>query len=214
VEQNGPTVAISRQRGTGGSLIGQRVAEQLGRRYIDRDLLRVAAQYLKERDAAPAEPPSSFWALIERAFALGAADGVYCAPSVMDDYEADVFATETRLIQEIVDAHAPVIVGRGAAQTLRQRPDVITVFVHAPEDWRVDRVQRVYQLASRDAARQAVLRSDRDRGRMIRSLANLEWTDVRCYDLAVNAATMGVDAVVDLIVHAVTARAAARRAME
>jgi CMP/dCMP kinase len=206
VEQAHPTVAISRQRGSGGSLIGQRVAERLGRRYIDRELLRVAAEYLKKRDAAAVPAPASFWTLIERALALGAADGVYCAPCVMDDDEAGVFEVENKLLREIVEAHAAVIVGRGAAQTLRQRADVITVFVHAPEPWRVDRVQQVYSIPNRDAARQVVQKSDRDRGRMIRSLADLDWTDVRSYDLAVNSAAMGLDAAVDLIAAAVASR--------
>jgi CMP/dCMP kinase len=206
VEQAHPTVAISRHRGSGGSLIGQRVAERLGRRYIDRELLRVAAEYLKKRDAAAVPAPASFWTLIERALALGAADGVYCAPCVMDDDEAGVFEVENKLLREIVEAHAAVIVGRGAAQTLRQRADVITVFVHAPESWRVDRVQQVYSIPNRDAARQVVQKSDRDRGRMIRSLADLDWTDVRSYDLAVNSAAMGLDAAVDLIAAAVASR--------
>jgi CMP/dCMP kinase len=113
---------------------------------------------------------------------------------------------ENKLLREIVEAHAAVIVGRGAAQTLRQRADVITVFVHAPEPWRVDRVQQVYSIPNRDAARQVVQKSDRDRGRMIRSLADLDWTDVRSYDLAVNSAAMGLDAAVDLIAAAVASR--------
>lgn len=203
--QNAPIVAISRQRGSGGSFIGQRVAERLGRRYIDRDLLRVAAEYLKKNEDQ-AEAPPSFWARLQQALAFAAADGVYCAPSAMDEYEENVFELESRIIQEIVDGHTAVIVGRGAAQTLRQRPEVVTVFVHAPEPWRIDRVQQVYKLGDREAARQMVQKSDRDRGRRIRSLADVEWTDVRGYDIAVNTAAVDFDTAVDLIERAVIAR--------
>jgi cytidylate kinase len=198
-------VAISRQRGSGGSFIGQRVAERLGRRYIDRDLLRVAAEYLKQNeDLAEAAP--SFWTRLQKALAFAAADGVYCAPSAMDEYEENVFEMESRIIKEIVDGHTAVIVGRGTAQTLRQRPDVVTVFVHAPEPWRVERVQDVYKLPDPEAARQMVLKSDRDRGRIIRTMADVEWTDVRAYDIAVNTAAVGIDTAVDLIERAVLAR--------
>lgn len=203
---NQPTVAISRQRGSGGSFIGQRVAERLGRRYIDRDLLRVAAEYLKKSEPT-AEASPSFWTRLQKALAMGAADGVYCAPSAMESYEEDVFEMESRIIREIVDGHhTAVIVGRGAAQTLRQRPDVVTVFVHAPEPWRVERVQQVYKLPDREAARQMVLKSDRDRGRIIKTMADVEWTDVRAYDVAVNSAAVGLEAAVDLIAAAVAAR--------
>ena len=85
-----PTGAISRQRGSGGSYIGQLVAQRLGRHYIDRDLLRVAAEYLKKQEAPPAEASPSFWARLQRAVALGAADGVYCAPSAMAVYEEGI----------------------------------------------------------------------------------------------------------------------------
>jgi cytidylate kinase len=206
VARSEPTVAISRQRGSGGSFIGQRVAERLGRRYIDRDLLRVAAEYLKDCEVAPAAKAPTFWARLQQAFALGAADGVYCAPSVMAVYEEAVFEVENRLLREIVEGQTAVIVGRGAAQTLRQRPDVVTVFVHAPEQWRVERVQQVYQIPSQDAARQMVLKSDRDRGRIIRSMADIEWTDSRAYDITVNSAAIGFDAAVDLIERAVASR--------
>jgi cytidylate kinase len=187
-------------------LIGQRVAERLGRRYIDRDLLRVAAEYLKKTEETTDAAPPSFWARLQQALAFAAADGVYCAPSAMDEYEENVFEMESRIIQEIVGGHTAVIVGRGAAQTLRQRPDVVTVFVHAPEPWRIERVQDVYKLGDREAARQLVQKSDRDRCRRIRSLADVEWTDVRGYDIAVNTAAVGFDTAVDLIERAVMAR--------
>jgi cytidylate kinase len=207
VGHNQPTVAISRQRGSGGSFIGQRVAERLGRRYVDRDLLRVAAEYLKKEEPSAAETSPSFWGRIQQALALGAADGVYCAPSAMEVHEEDVFEMESRIIREIVDGqHTAVIVGRGAAQTLRQRPDVVTVFVHAPEQWRIERVQQVYRLPDREAARQMVLKSDRDRGRIIRTMADVDWTDVRAYDVAVNSAAVGFDTAVELIAAAVVAR--------
>jgi len=206
VGQQHPTVAISRQRGSGGSFIGQRVAERLGHRYVDRDLLRVAAEYLKKSEDAPSETPPSFWTRLQQALAFAAADGAYCAPSVMDVYEEGVFELENRIIHEIVGAQTAVIVGRGAAQTLRQRPDVVTVFVHAPETWRVERVQQVYKLDDRDAARQMVQKSDRDRGRRIRTMADVEWTDVRGYDIAVNTAAVGFDTAIDLIERAVMGR--------
>jgi len=212
VAQNAPTVAISRQRGSGGSFIGQRVAERLGRRYIDRDLLRVAAEYLKKHETAPTEAPPTFWARLQQALAFAAADGVYCAPSAMEVYAEDVFDMENRIIREIVDGHTAVIVGRGAAQTLRARPDVVTVFVHAPEPWRIERVQQVYQIGDRETARQMVQKSDRERGKAIRTMADVEWTDVRAYDLALNSAAVGFDAAIDVIERAVAARQRESRA--
>lgn len=212
------TVALSRQRGSGGAFVGRSVAERLGLRYIDRDLLRDAAAYLHEQDPGPDPGPdtiraaeSSWWPRLAKAFSRGCAEGVYIPPSSSVVYEGDLFEVENRLLQEIASGHLAVIVGRGAAQTLRGREGVFSVLVHAPESWRVDRVQKVYGL-DRHAAVQMVHHSDRDRATFIRRLTGTDWTDARGYDLAVDTAALGLDAAVDLVVRAVADRVEARGA--
>src|SRR5436309_10862938 len=127
------TVAVSRQRGSGGAYIGREVAERLGLRYIDRDMLRQAAEYLcnqktQERGEAG---QSSWWSRVGQAMALGSPDAGYLPPSSEALYEGELFEIEKRLLHEIVDDHVAVIVGRGAAQILRGRAGVLSVFLHA-----------------------------------------------------------------------------------
>ena|SRR5436190_22536114 len=162
----GVSVAISRQRGSGGSFVGRRVAQCLGLKYIDRELLRDAAEYLHHHDSsqpASREAESSWWARLGNACSLGGPEGIYVPPSATGVYEGDVFAREDCLIREIVDEHVAVIVGRGAAQILRGCREVVTVFVHAPEQWRADRIQQVYGIVDRGSALRMVQDSDRDR---------------------------------------------------
>ena len=82
-------------------------------------------------------------------------------------YEGDLFEIEKRIIQRVVEgqiaAEPTIIVGRGAAQTLRGRACVLSVFVHAPEAWRVDRAKQVYSLPDTNAAQKMVRESDRSR---------------------------------------------------
>jgi cytidylate kinase len=201
------SIAISRQQGSGGSYIARGVAERLGLRYFDREMLRTAAEYLSEHSSKKDGLPGDSW--FERLgtlFALGSLDTGYVPPSPTVLYEGQLIGIEDRLIREIVDDHAAVIVGRGAAQILRGRPGVVTVFVHAPERWRVDRVQQVYKTADHAQALRMVRQSDQERTRFIRRVAEVEWADPRCYDLAVNSMTLGFDGAVDLIVRSVTAR--------
>jgi len=196
-------IAISRQQGSGGSYIGRVVADRLGFRYFDREMLRAAAEYLceHERSAAADRRPGASW--LERLgtfFASGSPDTGYVPPSATAVYDGDVVAIENRLIREIADDRAAVIVGRGAAQILRGRPGVVTVFVHAPEPWRVDRVQQIYQIADRAQARRMVQQSDRERTRFVRQTADLEWADTRLYDIAIDTMTVGLDPAADLII--------------
>ena len=118
------TVAISRQRGSGGALVGRTVADRLGFRFVDRDMLRVAAENLGDHGSPAATEPagSSWWSRISAAFAMGGPDPRCGAPSVESVYEGDLFEIEQRLLREIVDDEPAVIVGRGAAQILRGRP--------------------------------------------------------------------------------------------
>jgi CMP/dCMP kinase len=203
-------VAISRQQGSGGSYIGRAVAERLGFRYFDREMLRAVAEYLKEHEHDPKDEqrPDSWFERLGTIFSMGTLETGYVPPSPTVLYEGALVGIENRLIREIVDDHVAVIVGRGAAQMLRGRPGVVTVFVHAPEQWRVDRVQQVYKTADRAQAARMVRESDQERTRFIRRIAEAEWTDPRCYDLAINSMTLGFDAATDLIVRSVTAKSA------
>src|SRR5215467_13725830 len=205
------SIAISRQQGSGGSYIGRAVAERLGYRYIDRDMLRTVAEYMSvHQDSSTNEGQSadSWYERLGTFFSLGSLDCGYIPPSPTVLYEGEIVGLEDRLIREIVDDHVAVIVGRAAAQVLRGRPSVLTVFVHAPEQWRVERVQEVYKTADQAQAVRMVRQSDQERARFIRRVAEVEWTDPRSYDLAINSMTIGFDAAVDLIVRSVTARSA------
>jgi cytidylate kinase len=203
------TIAISRQRGSGGSRIARAVADRLGYRYIDRELLRLAAEYLRSANTPEAAPPNSWWARLGQAFAGGAPDSGYAPPSSDAVYEGELFDIEQRVLLDIAGEHDAVIVGRGAAQSLRGRSGLVSVFLHAAEAHRVARVKHVYQLADDAAARRSIERSDADRARFIRSLVDADWTDARLYDLAIDTASLDVDAAADLIVRAAQSRAQA-----
>ncbi len=197
------TVAISRQRGSGGSFVGRTLADRLGYRYIDRELLRDACEYLCARDAQQQEAANtSWWSRIGQTFALGVPDCGYVPPSTETVYEGELFDIQMRLIQEIVDEHQAVIVGRGAAQTLHGRSGVVSVLLRAPESFRIDRVQEIYHLDDRREAQRLVYESDRDRARFIRAIAGIDWTDVAGYDLVIDTAAVGFGTAVEMILRA------------
>ena len=206
------TVAISRQRGSGGTFVGREVADRLGVRFVDREMLRVAAEYHRDHGSAAETDAagSSWWSRISQAFAMGGPDSRCAPPSVESVYEGDLFDIEERLLREIVKDEATVIVGRGAAQKLKGTTGVLAVFLHAPEAWRVSRVQDVYAFADRRAAQQMVRDSDRARARFIQTLGPVGWTDARGYDLALDTSTVTIEGAVNLIVETVRAGVACR----
>lgn len=202
-------VALSRQVGAGGTYVGQAVSRQLGVRYVDREILKEAARILGRDDLeleGLEERVTSLWSRMAGVLAWGAPEAAYVPPPMPALYEEDLFTVEAGIIREIAARENAVFVGRGAPWVLRHEPSVLTVFLHAPEPARVQRVMHEYQVADEEAAREMVRRSDHDRSRFLQSLSGLSWLDLSQYHLSVDTETVGLDETVELITRLVMSR--------
>lgn len=195
-------VAISRQIASGGAYVGQAVANRLGLKYVDREILHRAAEALGAADEkaieALEERAARSWSSIARALFVGAPDTPFVPPPPPNLHEGDVLEAETRIIREIAAREDAVIVGRGAAHVLPRRPGIIRVFLHAPVSVRQADVQRSYGLSEAEA-KQLVQRSDRNRAGFVQSIAGRPWTDACLYDLCIDTSIVRLDLAVDLI---------------
>jgi CMP/dCMP kinase len=202
-------VAISRQVGAGGAYVGQAVARTLGIRYVDREILREAASLLG-RDPAELERleerVSSMWSRMAGALAWGGPEATYMPPPMPAIYEEDVFAVQARIIRQIASQEEAVFVGRAATWVLRDRADLLSVFLHASEDLRVERVRDQYHLPDLEEARKLVRRSDQQRSRFLHSVTGGPWVDVTHYHLCVDTGAISMDETAKLLVGLATAR--------
>jgi cytidylate kinase len=197
-------VTIARSMGSGGSFVGKRLATRLGCRYLDREILVEAAQRLhKDPEALEAfdERHLSFWERTRMAYAYGAPDAPYTPPSVTVD-DMDLFDTEKAIIREAAGRGPAVIVGRAAFALLGHEPGLLSVFLHAPLEHRVKRIQRIYRLATPEEARELVTRSDKDRAHFVKAAAGVDWTDPRNYHVSLDTARLGTGASIELVYQA------------
>ncbi|MGE3341801.1 MAG: AAA family ATPase [Vicinamibacterales bacterium] len=211
-QQPTTVLAISRQLGSGGSLIGQAVARKLGFHYVDRDLLHQAADSLglDDADVAPFdERVESFWEHLTPLFLIGATGGPVMPPIPPRVSGSALFAAESGIIQSIAARENAVIVGRGGAHVLSGHPGVVSIFVHAPEPFRIERAMQTFETADREIAAELVRRSDRQRAAFHKSLTHREWTDASLYDLSVNTFTVGLEQATNIVTELVTGRVAA-----
>ena len=120
-------VAVSRQFGSGGARIGRALAQRLGVRYADREILAEAARRLNVEEGMlePFEERiASLWDRIGMLFALGAPDTPYVPPSLPSVSEARLFDVEREVIRSMAAHGSAVIVGRGARAARLGRPGV------------------------------------------------------------------------------------------
>ena len=199
-------IAISRQFGSGGAWVGRALAQRLVYRYADREILDEAARKLnvETSDVEPLEERvRDFWGTLGALFSRGAVEGPFMPPPLSSVSEADLFAAEREIIQRIAEQGNAVIVGRGAAHLLRDRPGVLRVFLYAPLASRAALAKREYAIATDEQASALVRASDAQRARFVKTISGRDWCDASSYDLSLNTGTITLERVVDIIAEVV-----------
>ncbi len=199
-------VTISNLYGSGAVAVATRVAAELGYELIDSQLPVVVA---KRMQISPVQAEAAD----ETGRSLGArllSSLELATPEVAVSGFGQTFDEEyVREVQEAVREFAThgkvVIVGRGAGAILGRRPDVVRVFMHAPREWRIERVVTERNL-ERKAAAAEVDRIDRARRAHLRDWYNVEIGSPEIVDLAIDTSTFGNEGSAALIVAAVHAR--------
>lgn len=192
------TITLARECGSGGAQIAERVARRLGWELIDRNLIdQVAEKFHLDRNAAQRLQERGSWWLERIARAVWLDTG----GTTVDVVDAENVHEFTRsAILEASYRGNSVIVGRGGQCVLRNRPDVLHVFVFAPLEYRMERLRRQY--TNEKEMLQAMARVDEERAAYIREFHEAEWKDPALYHLWING-RIGIEAAADVVIRAV-----------
>ncbi|HEY3360206.1 MAG TPA: cytidylate kinase-like family protein, partial [Polyangia bacterium] len=197
----------SRQLGAGGIALGRRIAARLGAAYVDREILRRAAEELgaPAEELGPLEETApSVWQALLQSFVAAPYVG-YVAPPLTGPGTGELQRAEAAVMIEIARQRDAVIVGRAGFHVLAAHPRHLSVFLHADEVFRRRQVELEYEMSTEEA--QATLReTDRTRARYLHSLTGREWTDSRQYHLALRTSALGLPAAEEVLVRAACAR--------
>jgi cytidylate kinase len=203
------TVTIARQLGSAGSYLGQRLAALLGYHYVDREVLRRAADELhmsEEVLAGREERLQPLWGRVLDAFAYGAGEWTYVPPPLPMVTDEDLFTIENRVMAEIAARENCVIVGRAAFRVLPPSDRQIHLFCHAPLAFRLERVKRYYNVPT-DAAAQALIEdSDRVRCRFVTEMCGVHWECAEHYHLCVDTSLLPLDDLAEVLARVVRGR--------
>jgi len=188
-------ITISREHGSGGRLIGQKLALELGFLYYDRSIIEMAAEKsgLSPDFIAQSESRATNSFLFNLSASLNAA-----ATGTSYQYDTPVTAkayyAQASVIEDLAAKGNCIIVGRCADYILRGTPNLLRVFIRGEKE---DRIRRMTEDYGEEADR--IDKMDRGRSNYYRHFTNEEWGDMHGYDLIVNTSVTGIDGAVAVI---------------
>ena len=192
-------ITISREFGSGGRTIGRQVAEKLGYKFYDAEIIdRVIeksglSREIVEKYDEYATHKSSFLYSIAINSANASADSYHGT-----SFASQVHIAQIKVINEIAEEGNCVIIGRGADYILRDRADVLNVFVYADMKFKCDRVLSLYGETDKKIEDRI---KDKDTKRRVfyRSFAMREWGVYQNYHMMLDSGTVGLDRCADMI---------------
>ena len=197
------TITIARQMGSGGSHIGQQIAARLSLKYIDREVLHLAAQELgfeEEELAARCERVSSFWSRFFHGLTLGPPETHYAPPPLRAFTDRQLFEKQTEILREIAKENDCVIVGWGGCHVLPRHRGKFNIFCHAPLSFRIKRAMKIYHFKTEAEAREIILESDETRKRYIMEMTGKDWACAENYHLSLDTSLLSMEESADLII--------------
>ena len=193
-------ITISRQIGSGGAYIGQKLAKKLNIYYADREILNQAAQKLAVLDKDLEEREEKLQTFWDSFFQFNTyATDMYLNPILIKPSTYELFQTEEEIIKRIASEQSCVIIGRCGYHILREHANRINVFLHADIDFRSKRIQELHQVSEKKALE--MIRSiDKERANFTEEYTGKKWTDSVQFDICLNTGKIGMEKSVDLII--------------
>jgi len=196
------TITLARQLGCGGFYLGQCIAENLQIRCLDREIVSRAAQQVALNEAEVAEREergTPFWERMLRGMSAGPPEALYHAPLAPSISDQDLFAAETEVMKQIAAQEDCVIVGRLASHVLPSHPGMVTIFLHAPQSFRIRRLLDTSQAADEAQAREMIVRSDETRKRYITQMIGRGWDDAENYHVCLDTSSLPLPEIAEFL---------------
>ena len=188
-------ITISRELGSGGHTVGQLLAERLGVRFSDKELIKaLREEFHLTTDAIErlkGEKKDWLTSLLRKIVAMPKAENVVeWDDKFVQEYRPDlssdeIFEAEKQILRGIAEEGSCVIAGRSGFFVLKDFPNKVDIFITAPREKRIERVMVKQHLSEQEAAA-AIDRVDEGRENYIKRYAGTSRYDVRNYDLVIN----------------------------
>lgn len=202
-------ITVGREFGSGGRHMGRMLADRLGIKFYDKELLLKAAQesgisqeFFDKNDERM--PSFNSGSLLPYGFGVNNMPW-YGGSTISDD---SLYKIQSDFIVKTAATDSCVIVGRTADYVLRDNPRVINIFLHADMDDCVKRIIARNDSVNPDKARKLAERTNKLRANFYNFYTDKRWGHAASYDLCFNSSRLPMEDIVELIVEYVRRRLA------
>ncbi len=192
-------ITIGRQYGSAGREIGYKVADELGIKLYDKEMLDRAAkesgicqELFETHDEKPTN--SFLYSLVMDTYSLEYTSGSYTDMPI----NHKVFLAQFDAIKKIADEGPCILVGRCADYALEEYENVVRLFIYADLDVRISRIARIYDLTDAKA-KDLILKTDKKRSSYYNYYSNKKWGAADSYDFCLNSSKLGIQGTADAI---------------
>ena len=186
-------ITISREFGSGGHFIGEKIAKKLGIACYDKKIILQIAEetglspeYIRENAEYSPENGLFAYALVGRDVSGKSLEDI-------------VYEAQRKVILEIADKESCVIIGRNADFILNDRSDVLNVFIYGNTQEKLRRISHLYNVSEQTAEKKI---ADADKRRMANYnfYTGQKWGKASNYTLCLNSSKLGYDRCEEIII--------------
>jgi hypothetical protein len=200
-------ITVGRQFGSGGRELGRKIADLLGIKYYDKELLSHAAsdaglsqEFVENNDE---RFPRFISSSISFAMGFNSMSWYQNPTSISGD---SIYETQSDVIRQLAAAGPCVIVGRSADYVLRDNPFTVNIFVHAPAECCIDRIMARSDISSRAKADKLRRQTNKLRAAYYNFYTDKHWGDAASYDLCFDTSLLPTEAIAEIVAQYVRRR--------
>lgn len=196
-EKNNIIVSVGRQLGSGGLIIAKKLSESLGCNFYDRELLNLAAKEsgFSEKFFEQNDETKGFFKSLFHMHVPFVSDNSFYNNKLSQE---SLFQFQSDAIRKAAEEGSCVFVGRCADYVLRDFKNMVSVFITADIDQRIERVSKRHS-CTEEEAKKIISSKEDSRSSYYNYYTGKTWGHSRSYDLCINSSILGIDGTEEFI---------------
>lgn len=194
-------ITIGREFGSGGKYIGEKLAEELGIKLYDKEILSKASEEmgidLEILETIDEKQEQSFWYTYAMSM-YSSQESIENLSEVPSNEK--LFIEQAKIIEELAEKEDCIIIGRCSNIILKNKPNVLNIFVYASDmNFKINRKMKYGDFKDIYEAEKMIETTDEERAKYYNYYTNKEWGNKDDFDLLIDTSKIGVDNTVKLI---------------